>query len=639
MRVSAYLLWISLLIGIFVVGGIACGGGGEETTPLSTPTLVTEEIPLDHIILTPITAEFDIGQAGTFTAMAIDASGSPAAEALISWKIADDLGSITDEGQLSVGTKAGTFDNGITVVATLNGVSVETLASVTVNPGSPESFTVSEIEIAAGETQQLEIAATDAFGNTVSDLETDWTISHENAGTLTKSGLLTASEVAGTFLDTVQVEVTHDGEIHSAIASVTIVPGPLEQVVIAPNSAEIGIKMSQQFVAVGADQYGNRIPDLMVEWSIENSPGTIDDTGLFITGISAQKYENNVKATVVQDSITRFSTASVSVAPDRIAFSSDRNGGQFDIYMMNKNGDDIEQMTNSPDTELFVSWSPDGRRIAYDTLNLQYGMSMFVMNDNGSWQVPLGSLGTTWQPSWSPDGSKVAYISLDEDTQSYELCVMDVDGGNSTTLTSTTNTWENSPTWSPDGTKLAYYSFPMPSFDSLFTDDYDNLVRAGDIYVIDVDGSNEKCLLCSKGDDCFPAWSPDGSKIAFTSDKDGNYRIYVMNADGTNVKQFTKYSWNPGLYMDEQPAWSHDGDQIIYIHGSLRANEESYEIYVKNSDGTGGSTQLTRDSAFITSPRWSPRKQGISVDEASIVIPNMSTHTKSLTVQQVTAQA
>jgi Tol biopolymer transport system component len=93
-----------------------------------------------------------------------------------------------------------------------------------------------------------------------------------------------------------------------------------------------------------------------------------------------------------------------------------------------------------------------------------------------------------------------------------------------------------------------------------------------------------------------PAWSPDGEKIAFESNRDGNSDIYVMNVDGSNIRRLTT---DPAI--DCRPAWSPDGTKIAFQ--SQRSGH--WDIYIMNADGSN-QIALTRDSAFDASPTWSP---------------------------------
>lgn len=605
----------------------------DDLATVPAPTDEVDEIAsLDRIVLDPTNAELSIGETQTFTAIAYDTDGNEISEIEITWEITEDLGSISDDGVLTAGTKAGTYGEGVKAIATLDGDSVEVFASVTVNAGPPDSIAISAVEIAAGETQQLEVAVADEYGNPVGDLEGAWTLLDENAGMLTESGLLTAGEVAGGFTDVVQVEVEQEGETHTAVASVTVIPGSLDQVVIAPDKVSIGIEMTQRFVAVGADQYGNRINGLDFAWSVENDGGTIDEKGFFTAGKDPETYKDTVKVMATQEDTKKSVTATVIVEPDRIAFISDREDDRSDIYIMNANGKNVERITSTSDIEFAFSWSPDGRRIAYDVFSTQFQVYISAMNDDGSWQVPLITSGYAWMPAWSPDGTRIAYSAMDNETDTYEIFVADIDGGNAKQITHTPNGMAYRAAWSPDGKKILYdYTIP---------DDEETIWGPGDIYVINANGFDEKRLTTNSKDDTIPCWSPDGKKILFTTQRDGDYEIYIMNADGFNMRKLTN---NLGM-NDIEPSWSPDGTKIVFASNRdisdawMDSGRETYEIYVMDIDGENVK-RLTNNSAHDGFPRWAPRKRGVEMDEASVVIPNTSSFKGSSTVQEATAVA
>ncbi len=123
--------------------------------------------------------------------------------------------------------------------------------------------------------------------------------------------------------------------------------------------------------------------------------------------------------------------------------------------------------------------------------------------------------------------------------------------------------------------------------------------RDGDweIYVMDADGGNLRNLTNNRADDFAPAWSPDGSQIAFHSNRDGNEEIYVMNANGGNQRNIS----NATNVSDREPTWSPDGSQIAFWSNPIG----TWDIFVMNSDGSNRQ-RLTTAFADDFAPAWSP---------------------------------
>ena len=140
-------------------------------------------------------------------------------------------------------------------------------------------------------------------------------------------------------------------------------------------------------------------------------------------------------------------------------------------------------------------------------------------------------------------------------------------------------------TWSPDCSRIAFTSNREGSVGS-----------HDDIFTMNADGSNIVNLTRSPQIDHQPAWSPDGARIAFAREIQGNSDIYVMNSDGTGQTNLTNLA---GLNLT--PAWSPDGERILYT----RYRQLTPEVYVMDSDGTG-QTNITQHAATDGWASWSP---------------------------------
>ena len=124
-------------------------------------------------------------------------------------------------------------------------------------------------------------------------------------------------------------------------------------------------------------------------------------------------------------------------------------------------------------------------------------------------------------------------------------------------------------------------------------------VHHRDIYLIYPYGSNRTQLTGNSGRNKNPSWSPDGAKIAFTSDQAGTWDVYVINSDGSDQINLTTHET-----ADDYPTWSPDGTKIAFV-SRRDGNASDQEIYVMNADGTG-QTRLTNNPWADLFPAWSP---------------------------------
>ncbi|MCE2396686.1 PD40 domain-containing protein [Candidatus Poribacteria bacterium] len=280
-------------------------------------------------------------------------------------------------------------------------------------------------------------------------------------------------------------------------------------------------------------------------------------------------------------------------AQAQIAFTSERDGNR-EIYVMDADGGNQQRLTNSRLVDWDPSWSPDGRHIAF-TANGRPGdwgarggdLEIYVMDANGSNPRKLtNNLRQDTDPAWAPDGKRIAYTSTID--RNKEIYVMDADKGwergKPRRLTNSgdvhIHNWD--PSWSPDSERIA------------FTSNRDGNLE---IYVMDTDGGNQR-RLTNSGDihihNSKPSWSPDGRRIAFMSDREGNSKIYVMNADGGQQLNRTR-----DMHGDE-PSWSPDGQRIVFVS----ERDGNKEIYTINADGRRDPRRLTKNRHNDTDPAW-----------------------------------
>jgi Tol biopolymer transport system component len=286
------------------------------------------------------------------------------------------------------------------------------------------------------------------------------------------------------------------------------------------------------------------------------------------------------EASTLQLTYDRAEDTQPDISPDgkRVVFVSNR-GGRPNIWSMRNDGGDPKNLTRDQGDNDSPAWSPDGKQIAFQSSRIDGLTRIFLMNADGSGQHALGPVSGE-RPAWSPDGQRMVYQTTRHDLTG--IYVFDIAAGSERSLTDPdTRCFE--PVWSPDGKKILHARETKPSTLQLF--------------LMDADGGNVQQLshtasLTARA----PAWSPDGTRIAFTGSFGKHRAIFLMKVDGTEISRITGTDGDQG-----ESSWSRDGRRIFF-ESDAAGNSDIFSMPVP----PGTARRLTFDAGEDQSPSVSP---------------------------------
>jgi len=266
---------------------------------------------------------------------------------------------------------------------------------------------------------------------------------------------------------------------------------------------------------------------------------------------------------LTNDTRTRNSLPAFSPDGERIAVMSSMAGSLPDIWMMNKDGSGLTQVTDNSGFEANPAWSSDGRSIIFRSLR-RHVVGLYTVSIDTRRERPLIEYGTVEdlvrqqglveESTISPDNTRIAYTVYDPRTNSKALFLRDLKSGAATRLTSGIPI-VSYPAWSPDGQSIAVELLQE---------------HGSDAAVVPITGAAPRQLTAVRGESWVHSWTPDSRRVVFAGQRDGVWNIYWVPAHGGPERRITNYT-GVGTFV-RYPAWSPQNDQVVYEYGDVRGN-------------------------------------------------------------------
>ena len=260
---------------------------------------------------------------------------------------------------------------------------------------------------------------------------------------------------------------------------------------------------------------------------------------------------------------------------DRIAFLTDRNGYKEVMVMSAIDGKILDTVVRGEEAGDYeeihwlrggLTWSADGTMVAFATkAGDRDAIHIRKVADGGYNTIIKPEMDAIYSPDWSPDGTLIMFCGIKDGL--LDLYTVNVETLEYTRLT---NDYfdEAYPRWSPDGSKIAFASDRIdPPYELKISD----MTGAYDIFIMDADGSNVTRISTDPFNDHTPDWSADGDKLVFVSDRNGIANLYAADLTDLTVRPLTNL-----LTGAATPAWSPDNNNIAFT----AFKEGGWDIYI-----------------------------------------------------------
>ena len=493
-------------------------------------------------------------------------------------------------------------------------------------PVAAVRVTPAQHSLTVGQTLELEATPVDEDGKALDDRLVTWSSSNAAVATVSGSGVVEAKSEG-------PVTITASSEGAQGRATVTVARIPVASVTTSVTELDLEIGDGFALSATPKDADGNELAGRVVIWlSSDPLTATVTPNGLNTATVTAHRTGTvtltarsegknaDVAVTISPVGVARVVASAPSTAldvgqtmllsavaydkndnplTDRAAEWTSSNGA---VATVNAQG--LVHAAGAGEATITVTIGGKSATVAlrvttaptYDLLYSRMapsGIELFVLSlvGNGAAPQKLNAGNVSMDPTPRPDGERIAFhvamVELGTQRTILDIFAVDRNGMNMKRLTtSEENSGADQPAWSPDGTRIAFRrSRPGPS--------------GNDIWVMNADGTNQVNLTqgISGVEYLTPAWSPDSRQIAFSRGTEGSFGIYVMNVDGTGLRKVVETEG-----FDVSPTWSPDGRQIAFVRQP--AASPDYDIVIVNVDGTG--LRRIAIPGLQHNPAWSP---------------------------------
>lgn len=355
-----------------------------------------------------------------------------------------------------------------------------------------------------------------------------------------------------------------------------------------PSTGSIEVVIATTGSGTDSDGYTLTLDGATEATALANETVTIDEVEegsytVAIEGVASNcavsgNSTQSVSVTAGSSVTVNFNIDCVKSLANKIVYIDDSSSPEK-VYAMDPDGSNKEMLFEKSGFSSF-DISPDGTRITFSAGPVT-NSNLYVINADGTGEVELTSNSSgNNDPAWSPDGTQIVFSRSDSNNDE-QIFVINDDGTNLSPLTDNSYSGRE-PHWSPDGSKIVF---------DAFTDNYE-------IAVMDANGSNLTFLTNnSPVRDQDPVWSPDGRKIAFASTRDGNFHVYTMNTDGSNVEAITS-----GSHTYRNPSWSPDGSSLVF--DGYEGNSIDVFVFDTESEALFNRTEASGNDEEL--PKWGP---------------------------------